>query len=211
MPDRHDLIDISPRITEKTAVFPGDTRPQREVLAELSKGDPVTLSTLHSTVHLGAHADGPNHYGQGGRAIDEQPLALYVGRCQVIRVDVPAGRRIGIADLGTTPIEAERVLIATGSYPDPDRWTSEFNGLEPDLIDFLANKGVRLVGVDTPSVDDADSKELPAHARCFANDMAIIEGLVLTDVDVGFYELIALPLRLGGFDGSPVRAILRSL
>ena len=211
MPDRPDLMDISPRITESMAVFPGDTPPRREVLAELAKGDPVTLSTLHATVHLGAHADGPNHYGVGGRAIDEQPLDLYVGRCQVLRTNAPPGRRITVEDLGQTEIQAERVLIATGSYPDFDRWTAEFNGLEPALIDFLASQGVRLVGVDTPSVDSADSKDLPAHARFFAHDMAIIEGLVLTDVDVGFYELIALPLRLGGFDGSPVRAILRSL
>ena len=211
MTETNELLDISPRITEKTTVFPGDTPPQREILAQLSKGDPVTLSTLHSTVHLGAHADGPNHYGLGGRAIDEQPLELYIGRCQVIRVDVPLGRRVGIDDLGSTQIEAERLLIATGSFPDPDHWTADFNGMEPDLVDFLGSKGVRLVGIDTPSVDDADSKDLPAHARFFANDMAIIEGLVLTNVDMGLYELIALPLRLGGFDGSPVRAILRRL
>ena len=211
MTNTRTLFDISPRITEETAVFPGDTQPRREILAELSKGDAVTLSTLHSTVHLGAHADGPNHYGAGGRAIDEQPLELYVGPCQVIRVDVPAGRSVGIDDLGTTAIDAERVLIATGSYPNPESWTPNFNGLEPELIDFLASRSVRLVGVDTPSVDQADSKELPAHARFFAHDMAIIEGLVLKGVDPGMYELIALPLKLGGFDGSPVRAILRSL
>ena len=81
--------------------------------------------------------------------------------------------------------------------------------IEPDLVDVLHERGVRLVGIDTPSVDDFRSKDLPAHHRFLANDMAIIEGLRLGDVPDGFYELIALPLKLEGFDASPVRAVLR--
>jgi arylformamidase len=103
------------------------------------------------------------------------------------------------------------VLIATNSFPDPERWNADFAGLEPALVDELAGAGVRLVGVDTPSVDLADSKDLPSHARCLAHGMAILEGLVLAGVPDGRYELIALPLRLEGFDASPVRAVLRTL
>ena len=106
-------------------------------------------------------------------------------------------------------IEAERVLFATRTYPDPTVFNEDFAALSPELVDGLHEKGVRLVGLDTPSVDLFASKTLPAHQRFLANDMAILEGLVLRDVPAGLYELIALPLKLAGFDASPVRAILR--
>jgi arylformamidase len=101
--------------------------------------------------------------------------------------------------------------LATGTFPDPTQFNEDFAALEPSLVEFLHERGVRLVGVDTPSVDPFDSKELPAHKTFFKHDLAILEGLVLDGVPDGIYELIALPLRLVGFDASPVRAILRSL
>jgi len=198
------IYDISPPITPQLAVFPGDTRPSREVLLDMARGDPLTLSTWKSTVHVGAHADAPSHYGLDGRTIDQQPLELYCGPCRVIHVDGGPVTPQMVPDVDT-----ERLLIATGSYPDPTHWNDDFAALTPELVDHLAACGVRLVGVDTPSVDPADSKGLPAHHRFLANDMAIIEGLVLADVPAGGYELIALPLNLPGFDASPVRAVLR--
>lgn len=198
------IYDISPAITTALKVFPGDTPPSREVLLDMSRGDPLTLSTWKSTVHVGAHADAPSHYGLDGRTIDQQPLELYCGPCRVIHVDGGPVTPEMVPDVDT-----DRLLIATGSYPDPTNWTNDFAALSPELVDYLGRHGVRLVGVDTPSVDPADSKELPAHHRFLANDIAIIEGLVLADVPAGVYELIALPLNLAGFDASPVRAILR--
>ncbi len=103
------------------------------------------------------------------------------------------------------------MLLVTGTFPDPTRWNEDFASLEPDLVDALHALSVRLVGIDTPSVDPFSSKDLQAHKRFLANDMAILEGLVLKDVPQGLYELIALPLKLEGFDASPVRAVLRSL
>jgi arylformamidase len=103
------------------------------------------------------------------------------------------------------------VLFATGSFPDPDRFQEDFAALDPELVDYLHDQRVRLVGIDTPSVDLFDSKTLPAHKCFLAHDMAILEGLRLDGVPEGRYELIALPLRLVGFDASPVRAILRTL
>ncbi|MCH8252767.1 MAG: cyclase family protein [Planctomycetes bacterium] len=204
------IYDITPPITEALAVFPGDTPLSREMLMDMAKGDPLTLSTLRATVHLGAHADGPNHYGTDARAIDEQSLDHYLGRCVVIHVDVARGVRIKPEDL-PEGIAEKRVLIGTGTYPDPNRWNADFAALSPALVDRLHEDGVITVGIDTPSVDLCDSKDLPAHHRFLANDMAIIEGIVLTDVPAGTYELIALPLRLVGFDASPVRAVLRSI
>lgn len=204
------LYDITPPITSDLVVWPGDTPPSREVLQDLKKGDTVTLSTLRATVHLGAHADAPSHYGADARSIEAQSLHYYLGRCQVMRVAVAGGKRVAVADL-SGPIEAERVLLCTNTYPDSTSWTPDFAALEPSLVDHLHDRGVILVGVDAPSVDLFSSKDLPAHARFLAHDMAILEGLVLRDVPPGVYELIALPLPLAGFDASPVRAVLRTL
>jgi arylformamidase len=204
------LYDISPPVSPGLAVWPGDTPPTREVLLDLQRGDNVTLSTLRATVHAGAHADAPSHYGPEGQTIDQRALSLYLGHCQVVRVPVSRGTRIGRRHV-ETPVCAPRVLFATGTYSDPERFSEDFAALEPGLVDWLAGQGVRLVGIDTPSVDLFDDPLLLAHGRCLAHDMAILEHLVLRDVPEGEYELIALPLRLVGFDASPVRAVLRTL
>jgi arylformamidase len=202
--------DITPPITPKLAVWPGDTSLSREVLSDMARGDNITLSTLRATTHLGAHADGPNHYGKDAPAIDERGLDYFLGPCQVIRAEVARATRITPAMLPgevTTP----RVLFATGSYPDPQNWNTDFAALSVDLIDFLHERGVITVGIDTPSVDLFESKDLPAHKAILRCDMSILEGLVLNNVPEGTYELIALPLRLIGFDASPVRAVLRTV
>ncbi|MFQ5492192.1 MAG: cyclase family protein [Phycisphaerae bacterium] len=204
------LYDITPPITPALAVWPGDTPMSREVLLDMQQGANLTLSTLHTTVHLGAHADGPNHYGADAPAIDRRSLDFYLGECQVMHVPGQPSRRIGMADL-TGPVRAERLLIATGTYSDPNQFDERFAALEPGLIDTLASRGVKLIGIDTPSVDLFDSKDLPAHQRFLAHDLAILEGLVLSEVPDGIYELIALPLKLVGFDASPVRAVLREI
>lgn len=203
------LYDITPPITPSMPVWPGDTPLSREILLDMSKGDNLTLSTLHATVHLGAHADGPNHYGVDGRSIDQQDLETYLGPCQVIRVTAQRGTRIS-PDQINAKISAPRVLLATGTYPDPSVFNEDFAALSIDLVDWLHERGVILVGVDVPSVDLFTSTELPAHKQILAHDMAILEGLVLANVSEGDYELIALPLPLVGFDASPVRAVLRT-
>ena len=205
-----ELIDISPPITPDLKVFPGDTPPSREVLLDLARGDALTLSTLHGTVHLGAHADAASHYGVDAPSIERHPIERYVGECQVVRVEGARGRRIGVGPWCDT-VETSRLILATGTYPDPEHWNEDFAGLEPALVEHLADRGVELVGIDTPSVDVSTSKDLPAHAAFLRTGVSILEGLVLDGVAEGRYELIALPLRLVGFDASPVRAVLRTL
>jgi len=204
------LFDITPPVTAGLAVWPGDTPPSREVLADMKRGDNLTLSTLRATVHLGAHADAPSHYGRDASAIDERALDLYLGPCRVIHVKAARGTRIPPEAI-PVDLRAERVLVATGTYPDPQRWNDDFAAFEPATIDLFHERGTRLVGIDTPSVDLFSAKTLIAHERFLAHDMAILEGLVLDHVPEGMYELIALPLKLTGFDASPVRAVLRSL
>src|SRR5262249_41096269 len=108
------------------------------------------------------------------------------------------------------PVRAPRLLLATGTFPAPGHFNQDFAALAPELVDALHDAHVSLVGIDTPSVDLFASKDLPAHQRFLAHDMAILEGLVLTNVPEGTYELIALPLPVVGFDASPVRAVLRA-
>ncbi len=204
------LYDITPCVSERLAVWPGDTPVRREVLMDMARGDNLTLSTLHSTVHLGAHADAPNHYGRDAGAIAERPLEPYLGRCVVHDVEIGRGERVP-ADAVPQPASAPRVLLKTGTFPDPDRFNRDFAALSVELVDRLHDQGVVLIGIDAPSVDLFDSKELPAHQAFLRNDMAILEGLVLAEVPAGEYELIALPLKLEGFDASPVRAVLREL
>ena len=204
------IYDISPPLSPRIAVWLGDTPLSREVLMDMHRGDNITLSTLRSTVHLGAHADAPSHYGADAPAIDARSLDYYLGPCQVVRI--PAGRGVRITQ-GMLPaiVRAERVLIATGTFPDAESFNTDFAAFAPELVEFMHRQGVKLIGIDTPSVDLFDSKDLPSHQMFLRCDMAILEGLVLKDVPEGLYELIALPLRLVGFDASPVRAVLRTL
>jgi arylformamidase len=204
------IYDITPAAGPGLKVWPGDTPLSREILLDLAHGDSVTLSTLHATVHLGAHADAPSHYGPGAPAIHERSLDYYLGPCQVIRVPARRGEPVTL-DMVSVPIAAPRVLFATGTFPDPEDFNTDFAALHPELIQFLHGKGVRLVGIDTPSVDLFPSTDLPVHKMMLCYDLAILEGLVLQGVPEGTYELIALPLKLVGFDASPVRAVLRSL
>ncbi len=204
-----ELYDISPALTSNIAVFPGDTPMSREVLLDTSKGDALTLSTLHATCHLGAHVDGPNHYGGVG-GVDTWPLDRFLGRCQVVRAFRPPGGCVEPGHL-EDEITEPRLLIATGSWPDDSQFTKDYCGLSVALVDHLAAHSVMTVGVDTPSVDPADSKDLPAHHAILNANIAIIEYLRLADVPSGVYELIALPLKLVDFDASPVRAVLRSI
>jgi arylformamidase len=204
------LYDITPPITDRLRVWPGDTPPTREILLDMKRGANITLSTLRATVHLGAHADAPSHYSTDAPAIDRRGLDFYLGPCQVVRVVVGRGVRVTPAMLPAA-VTQPRILLATGTYPDPERFNEDFAALSPELVEHFHRQGVRLVGIDTPSVDLFDSKDLPAHRTFLQNDMAILEGIVLNDVPEGVYELIALPLRLIGFDASPVRAVLRSL
>ena len=201
------IIDISPRISARTAVWPGDVAFSRSVSLDVEKGDNVTLSSIQTTVHVGAHADAPNHYARGGGDIASQPLDPYIGRCQVIEVHTGLGMRITASDL-RSPIEAPRVLFKTKSFPDPERFNENFVALSQSIMRCVADAGGRLVGIDTPSVDLCEDAELEAHQAAAHRNLALLEGIVLDPVEPGFYTLIALPLRIEGADASPVRAVL---
>lgn len=204
-----EIIDISPMISSKIAVFPGDTAFQEDFLMHTDHGQHLTLSKITTTVHLGAHTDAPNHYAAGADSIEKRSLDFYLGECQVIEVFCQRGSRVQIKDLRGQKIQAERILFKTKSFPNPNQWNDDFVSLSAELINELALKKVKLVGIDTPSIDPAQDKTLESHLAVYKNNMAILEGIVLDQVADGIYELIALPLKIQGADATPVRAILR--
>lgn len=203
------LYDISPKLTHRTAVFPGDVPFTATKHLCFENGDHLMLSSIQATVHIGAHADAPCHYHKQGSDISQADLNKYMGLCQVVTVEkVEADGRIYPRHLNSLKITAPRVLFRTNSFSDPEFWTPDFVSLSPELIAFLAAHGVFTVGIDTPSVDPHDSKNLETHQALYLHEFAVLEGLILHSVPDGEYTLIALPLPLVGLDASPVRAIL---
>jgi len=200
------ILDISPLISKRLAVWPGDVPFSRFVSCAMARGDNLDLSSITTTLHLGAHADAPSHYLSAGAGMAEVDLSPYVGPCQVVQVSLPRGARIMRHHIGE--IRAPRVLFRTDSFPDPEHFNTDFNSLSPELIEHLYSQHCVLVGLDTPSVDPFDSKPLESHQALARTGMRNLEGLALDQVEPGLYTLIALPLKIEGADGSPVRAIL---
>lgn len=206
--DSAEILDITPVISPKIAVFPGDTAFQQEFVMDIKQGHNLTLSWIKTTAHLGAHTDAPNHYQAGGESIEKRSLKFYLGAAQVIEVSCRKGQRILVSDLKGKSIVAPRILFKTQSFPDPNQWNSDFMSLSAEVIEYLAEKKVVLVGIDTPSIDLAEDKILESHKAVAKNNMAILEGVVLDKVREGTYQLVALPLPIQGADATPVRAIL---
>jgi arylformamidase len=205
------IIDISPLIEPAINVWPGDTAYSHTRSLDMAKGANLTLSEIRTTVHVGAHADAPNHYSASGQDIASRRLEYYIGRCEVVDLSGIGARRIVPSDVSGKRIATPRVLFRTGTFPDHRRWNNDFASMSPELVDELHARGVMLVGIDTPSVDPFESKSLEAHQALARHDMANLEGLLLDSVNEGEYELIALPLRIKDADASPVRAVLRTI
>ena len=205
------IFDITRRITTDLAVWPGDTAFSYEVV--LSKPDSsVNLTTLTLSAHTGSHADAPFHYDSSGEHPAALPLEKYIGPAHVATV---ARKRGGIipADFEGHDLEGmERLLIHTWVSDLPDgEWPDDFPYPTLELVDWLAEKGAVLLGVDMPSVDRFDDDQIPCHHRLYEVGIVNLETLVLKDVPDGIYELVALPLKIDLVCGSPVRAILRRM
>lgn len=205
------LWDLSPPVAPGLPVWPGDTPFTCTRTWSLGPGCPVNVSRLALSTHTGAHADAPLHYTAAGLDAASVSLVPYLGPCQVIVVPpgLPAVRPEHL--LPHLRPDAPRVLVRTWAAAPVDRWVSAFTPIAAETIEALADAGVVLIGVDTPSLDPETSKTLDAHHAVRRRGLAILEGLVLDAVPAGRYELIALPLRLVGADASPVRAVLREL
>ncbi|MBO9130983.1 arylformamidase [Bacillus sp. 165] len=204
------FIDISRKLENETPTWPGDTPFSYEVSWTKEQSGSVNVGKLTMSIHTGTHVDAPFHFDDKGRRIYDLDLNLYMGVARVI--DVSGKTSIGADDLREFDLTGtERILLRTGSWEDANKFPETITYLRADIAPFLAKQGIRLIGVDVPSVDPLDSKELSAHHALHEHDIHILEGICLDNVQSGDYELIALPLPLGEADGSPVRAVLRTL
>ena len=205
------LWDISPVLSPAIPVWPGDTAFSAATTWQMDEHCPVQVSQFTLSTHTGAHCDAPSHYAAGGASIDAVALDHYLGPCRVIDCVGVTGlvepRHVAAALDGVPP----RVLLRTYATAPQTQWDTGFAAVASATIDLLAAHGVRLIGIDTPSIDPQASKTMDSHNAVRRHGMAILEGIVLDQVAAGDYELIALPLKLAGLDASPVRAVLRAL
>ena len=205
------LWDISAPVQTGTPVFPGDTPYQQRWAANLGPGCPVYVSTLTLSPHVGTHADAPLHYEAQGASTGELDLTPYLGPCRVIHA-IGAGPLVQWSHLAHALDQLPaRVLVRTYSRMPVDRWDPHLTAFAPQTIERLAALGIVLVGIDTASIDPADSKTLDSHQVIRRLNLRVLENLVFDEVPEGDYELIALPLKLMTADASPVRAVLREL
>ncbi len=203
------IHDISRPIQTGMPVWPGDTPAEIALTHAKAQGYSANVGRLRLSLHCGTHADAPYHYNEAGLKIDAVPADTYVGPARV--VDIRGHATITTSLLAAHDFAvAPRVLFKSDAWTDPNVFPSEWPLMSPDVPGWLAARGVRLVGFDVPSVDHLKSKDLPIHHACGAAGIVILENLDLRAITPGVYELIALPLRIQGGDGSPVRAVLRS-
>ena len=231
------LWDISPPVHAGAPVFPGDTAYSQQWVASIGPSCPVNVSAVTLSPHVGAHADAPLHYDPEGAAIGAVPLEAFIGPCRVIHAmgcgplvrpehlahalgDSPTGRSQGESAPpgGSDPRSGgawgplpPRVLVRVYERMPQDRFDNDLPAFAPETVALLADRGVVLIGIDSASIDPADSKTLDSHQTIRRRGLRVLENLLLDDVPEGDYELIALPLKLTSCDASPVRAVLREL
>jgi arylformamidase len=200
-------FDVSRPLRSTTPVWPGD----RSFELRQRRGPGFVLSSFETTCHIGTHVDAPLHLDPSLTGIEKIPIGRCAGPAEVVVLPAMV-EPVGPADLpvGWEPIET-RVLFRTDSHPIDEPISAGFTGLSAELVDWLADRGVELVGIDTPSVDVFDSEDVGAHRALLARGMTWIEGLWLTDIEPGRYFLVALPILLEGAEAAPVRAILKPI
>lgn len=205
------LRDISVLVHAGTPEWPGDVPFSCGWTLRIADGAAINLSSVSGSPHVGTHADAPLHVQEGWDASDALPLEAFLGECLVLDVSDAAD--------GPLPLRADderlrgvaRLLLRTGRCIAGGEFPAAWPVLDADVATALARRGLRLVGVDCPSVDERESKSLAVHHAIFAGGAYVLENLDLRDVPAGRYELVALPQRLAGLDAAPVRAVLRPM
>ncbi|WP_201714844.1 arylformamidase [Rossellomorea arthrocnemi] len=201
------IIDISRPLHNDTPVWPGDTPFAFSLNWTKEETGSVNVGQLKMSSHTGTHVDAPFHFDIDGNRILDMTLERFMGPAIVVSVEDSTEispellMEIDFANV-------KKVLFKTNAWKDPNRFPEHIPPISKALAPFLKEEGIDLIGVDLPSVDPLDSKELEAHHSLCDHDIGILEGIDLTHVNPGLYDLAALPLPLKEGDGSPVRAIL---
>lgn len=202
------LLDISQPVTPTTAGFPGDVPFSCGWTGRLADGDSVNVGWVKTSPHVGTHVDAPYHYDDNGARLGALHPERFIGPAIVIDArgeDALDAHLLDGLDLRKTP----RVLFRTQETTRLDTFNPDFPTLTENAITRLASANVKLIGIDAPSVDTADSKTLPIHHALGKADITNIENLLLDHVEPGTYELLAAPVRWTDMDAAPLRAILR--
>ena len=204
------LYDVSVAVRVGTPEWPGDAPFGCGWTTRIAEGASVNLSSISGSPHVGTHADAPFHVHDDWAASDALPLEAFLGEALVLDVGGSAEELLALAPDEARLHGVERLLLRTGRTIAAGSFPADWPVLSPRTAAALAARGVRLIGVDAPSVDARHSKTLDVHRALFAGGAHVLENLDLRGVPEGRYELIALPQRLVGLDAAPVRAVLRS-
>lgn len=196
------LIDVTRPLSGNILVYPGDSEP---VFLQSDRGR-YRITDLHMSSHAGTHIDAPAHYLNEGDTIDTIPLSHIVGTCRVVDVSLSPNTTISAADLEGRISGAKRLLLKTW-FSGRDSFIEEYPCLTYDAACLITESGIRCIGIDSPSIESFNC-DGAVHRRLLSSGCIIIELLDLTDISDGDYEMVALPLRLTGLDGSPARVIL---
>jgi arylformamidase len=210
------IWDISRMLSNDLAEWPGDEPCRFRLTREKAKGGSVNLGAISMSVHNGTHADARFHFDTNGESIEKVPLETYLGRATVVDLgqaflDSKEKHLITIDDLRPSAEQiaaTSRLLVKTGRWSDSTVFPDKIPVIAADVPAWLQKNGVRLLGLDLPSVDEIDSKSLQNHHALARAGIAIVESLNLSDVGSGIYQLAGLPLKIAGGDGAPMRAIL---
>lgn len=206
------FYDISRTLFPGMAVWPGDIPFELNPSGSLADGGPVNVTTLSLAAHTGTHADAPYHFTEDGSTLEQIELDVYWGPAQVVSVSKESGALTPADFAGYDLSRAPRLLVRSkASLSDPRVFQPHFVHPSPELADHLGELGIVIYGTDAPSVDAFNADSLSGHHALQRNGILILEGLDLTDVPDGLYELVAYPLKILGGDGSPIRAVLRSV
>ena len=211
------IYDVSVRLSETTPTYPGDPGIEIRSWKSLVDGDSANVSLLYMGAHSGTHVDAPAHFIEGAGRVESLSLEALIGEAQVVAVpDDITTIDASFAAAHCQP-GRERILFKTRNSDfwsgDNPVFRNDFTHLDLSAAEYLVGQGARLVGIDYLSIERFKSKTHETHLALLSKGTVILEGLDLREVDAGIYELICLPLRIAGGsgDGSPVRAILRTL
>jgi arylformamidase len=204
------IYDITRTLNPTLAPWPGDTPFSATVMTSIREGAAINLTTLTLSSHLGTHVDAPYHFLDDDLTMEQVELSAYLGPATVVTVEREAGPLVPADFPGLDWPQVRRLLVHSVASAKPvEQFPTAYVYPSPELAAFMADHQIVLFGSDAPSMDDMDSQILPGHKALRRHHIAILEGLALTGVPDGTYELIALPLKIQSGDGSPVRAILR--
>jgi arylformamidase len=211
--DTHGWRDISVPLYNGMVHWPGDPEFHSELARSIKAGDVCNLTKLTTSVHIGTHMDAPRHFIDNGQGIDEMPLAAVIGPCRVL--EIKDRESIKPAELEPHHLQSgERLLFKTRNSAEgwrTDGFVKDFVYVSKEAAQFLVNKRVQTIGVDYLSVGGFFKDGVETHLVLLSAKVWIIEGLNLSEVRPGAYELICLPIKLRGCDGAPARAVLRPL